>query len=421
MTANRWFVPAEEYLAATEDYAVVGESAYFVKNHLIDDPTYFDILDGALAEDPEARLIDVLDDPLFHGDIYGTGEGERLVYADVDRDSEEHRQLWKAAAKAGLLEEESAEIKEAKEKLFEHLSAQCHCCSDESSDEDEPSESKNEERAASIKETHERTGHVSSKMIDYVLKLESEQACRNVLTILSRQDRRKSQRPVMLLVGMIDKFSEGVKEGWLIGYDFYANNIIIKPYHADDRTQHPLGEKWDVDLPDDGVSWKGHPAVFAVDKLFELQTEIENNQNIEHQTDIKDESYSFKLLAYVSVGFWILKHWDAVASIKQADGTTPLKDEERRRIRAVGKAINAEAEKLPSPFSKQHQREASASSIPTMQYMQTMLEDCEMNVRRDALRAKDAGKENIAQNAAKLYEQLLGQLQSFNLDPERSL
>ena len=420
-TASRWFVPAEEYLAATEDYAVVGDSAYFVKNHLIDDPTYYDILDGALAEDREARLIDVLDDPLFHGDIYGTGEGERLVYADVDRDSEEHRQLWKAVAKAGSLEEESAEIKEAKKKLFEHLSAQCHCCSGESSDEDESPESKNEERAASIKKTHERTGHVSSKMIDYVLKLEREQARRNVLTILSRQDRRKSQRPVMLLVGMIDKFSEGVKEGWLIGYDFYANNIIIKPYHADDRTQHPLAKKWDIDLPDDGVSWKGHPAVFVVDKLFELQTEIENSKNIEHQTDGKDESYSFKLLAYVSVGSWILKHWDAVASIKQTDGTTPLKDEERRRFRAVDNAIDVEAGKLPFPFKKRHRQDVSASSVPTMQSTQRMLEDCEMNVRRDALRAKDAGKENVAQNVAKLYEQLLGRLQSFNLNPEKPL
>ncbi|KAL8860893.1 MAG: hypothetical protein Q9178_002648 [Gyalolechia marmorata] len=264
-TANRWFVPAEEYLAATEDYAVVGESAYFVKNRLIDDPTYFDILDGALAEDPEARLIDVLDDPLFHGDIYGTGEGERLVYADVDRDSEEHRQLWKAVAKAGFLEEESAEIKEAKEKLFEHLSAQCHCCFGESSDEDESSESKNKERAASIKETHERTGHVSSNMIDYVLKLESEQARRDVLTILSRQERRKSQRPRTC------------------------------PFHS-------------------------------------------------------------------------------------------------------GSSTNGKFRQAP--------------------YRPC---DCERNVRRDALKAKDAGKENVAQNAAKLYEQLLGQLQSFNLDPEQPL
>ncbi|KAL8782722.1 MAG: hypothetical protein Q9213_005146 [Squamulea squamosa] len=419
---SKWFAPADEYLAATEDYAVVGESALYVKNHLIDDPSYHN-LDGFLRGGPEPRLEDMLEHPLLYGDIFRDEDDARLVYADVDRDNEEHVQKWKDAAKAGVLEEESDRIKGAKKKLFDYLSTHYHYCAgthyhscvSEETDEDELPESESEQLRASIEKSHERTGHVSKRMIDYVLKLKEEGDRRDILTILSRQHRRKSQRPVLLLISMVEKFSKGVKEGWLIGYDFYNNNIIIKPYHAVDRTQHPLAEKWDVSLPEDGVSWKGRPAEFVTEKIH---SRLNPDKDLDSAGAI--DSYGYQLLVYYSVARWIFTHWDAVASIEPSHGGQPMGVDERKRLQKACETMVEQSENILFPYKRPEEEEkASASPMPTFQYMQTLLEDYEMNVRFDALKAKEAGKEDVARNVAKLYEQLLLQLQSFNANPEK--
>ncbi|KAL8766557.1 MAG: hypothetical protein Q9209_006700 [Squamulea sp. 1 TL-2023] len=407
---SKWFAPANVYLAATEDYAVVGESALYIKNHLIDDPTYHN-LDGFLHGGPEPRLVDMLEHPLLYGDIFRDEDGPRLVYADVNRDNEEHQRKWKNAAKAGVLEEESDKIKEAKKKLFEDLSTHYQYCASEESDEDKLPESNHEQLKASIEESHERTGHVSRTMIDHVLKLKDEGDRRDVLTFLSRQHRRKSQRPVLLLIGMVEKFSEGVKEGWLIGYDFYTNNIIIKPYHAVNTTQHPLAEKWDVDVPEDGVSWKGRPAEFVIKKIH---SRANPDKDLESADAIS--SYGYQLLAYYSIARWIFIHWDAVASIEPLMG-----EDERQKLRKACETMVEQSEDVLFPYKRPEKEGAWAKPMPTFEYMQTLLEDYEMNVRFDALKAKEAGKEDVAQNVAKLYEQLLLQLQSFNANPEKPL
>ncbi|KAI4255735.1 MAG: hypothetical protein L6R42_006591 [Xanthoria sp. 1 TBL-2021] len=388
-TAGKWFVPADEYFGSIEDYAVVGESVLFVKNHLIDDIYYRD-LDVYLPEDSEPKFIDVIDHHLYCGDLFSeldANEGPQLLYADVDRDNKEHQQLVKDAAKAGFVEAESKDVQEAKKRMLEYLNAPRHCCP---SDKHELSASEREERTAAMNkalkslEVEERmgsTGYIHKRMIEY--------------------------------------FTEGVKEGWLIGYDFYANNIIIKPYHAVDGTEHPLAEKWDIELPDDGVSWKGHPAEFVLDKMGQLLKEIDNNKNSDQESKLKTEIYGFKLLAYHTVTRWLLRHRDPIASVGSSEGDVP--EYNAHGLRVFCHTISEAAEKVPFPYKKQDKEKRPARPMPTFKYMQTLLEDYEGTVRQDALAAKKAGKEDVAQNVAKLYEQLLEQLRSFNLNPEKSL
>ncbi|KAL8809074.1 MAG: hypothetical protein Q9200_003745 [Gallowayella weberi] len=399
-TASKWFVPEEEFLARTEDYAVVGYSATWVKNHLLD--TY--------AYDVE----DVVNHPSMYGDIFGTEDGERLVYADVDRDNQEHQDISQDIVKGGFLEEDTDQ--ETTKKLFDSLSfiRTTQDIDSEDSAEDTQRKEKREKRAARMERMLKQTGYVSGRMIDYVLQLEGEENRRKVLAVLSRQNLRKVQRPIMLLIGMIDKFSAGVREGWLVGYAFNTHNIIIKPYHAD-KTEHPLAEKWDVELPDDGISFRGRPSAY-VSKLLEANSEIQKGYADE---ELKDPFLGFKLEVYYSAATWIADHWKALASIEQVDGDMPMTDE---GLLALDNMIWRIPEVKPSkPYHEtQYQQEVWENRLNTLQCMQKILEDNELSVRWDALEAQRGGKEAVAQKVAKLYEELLEKLQQFNQDPENA-
>ncbi|KAL8691518.1 MAG: hypothetical protein Q9224_004160 [Gallowayella concinna] len=399
-TASKWFVPDEEFLVRTEDYAVVGCPATWVKTHLLD--TY------------DALVVDVADHPCMYGDIFGYDHGERLVYADVDRDNQKHQNISQEIAKGGFLEEDID--RETTKKLFDALSViRRRDIDSEDSVEDTQPRTKREQRAARIERTLKQTGYVTRRMIDYVLQLEGEENRRKALAVLSRQNLRKIQRPVMLLIGMIDKFSAGVREGWLIGYAFNANNIIIKPYHAD-KTQHPLAERWDVELPDDGISFRGRPSAY-VSKLLEAYKEI---QKVQSDKDLEDPLYSHRMEVYTSAIEWITDHWRALASIEQVDGDVPMTD---GGLLALNNMIVRLPEVMPDkPYHKTpHLQETLANGMNTLQVMQKILEDNEGSVRLDALMAKQDGKEVTAQKVAKLYGELLEKLQQFNEDPENAL
>ncbi|KAL9626213.1 MAG: hypothetical protein Q9204_007488, partial [Flavoplaca sp. TL-2023a] len=131
-TASKWFVPEDEYLASTEDYAMVGESALFVKNHLSDNAAQR--LASHLSGISDPNFHDIIYHRLHDGDLYrshgGASLGPQLVYADVDRDNEEHQRLVKAAAIEGLVDEYSSVIKEELKKLTEFMHKHCPGCLD---------------------------------------------------------------------------------------------------------------------------------------------------------------------------------------------------------------------------------------------------------------------------------------------------
>lgn len=419
-TAGKWFAPPDVYFASIEDYAVVGESAVYVKNNLIEDPEHralavYDstpVCPGVRELHPDMGDIFRLfvDDEHNYGD-----EGLRLLYADVDRDNEEHQQRVKDAAMAGFVEAESTDVQKAIRGIVERWAMRAK---------HEQPEDIREERMAAHQEAFEdearrgTVGYIQKHLIDHVLGFKSEEDRRRVLMIISRQHRRKSPRPVLLLLGMIDKFSPGVKEGWLIGYDFYADHIIIKPYHAVEGTgsEHPLTEKWDIQLPDDGVSWKGHPVDFVAHQLPQLLKEIDDHEEREQESKSESRTHGFKLLVYHTVTRWIHRHWDALTNVEPAESEVAycsadeLEDFEDR--------IQAEAEKVTFTYQTPDKEDRL---MLLFKNMQRALEVLETAVQYEVHVAKEAGKEDVALNAAKLYERAVEQLQSFNLNPEKPL
>lgn len=420
-TASKWFVPPDVYFASIEDYAVVGESAVYVKNNLIEYPGHREMA----VYDSEPVCPGVRELRLCVGDTFrlfaddyddkDNDEGLRLLYADVDRDNEEHQQRVRDAAMAGFVGAESTDVQEAKRGIVEHWAM---------SDKHELPEDMREERMAKHEEAFENeaqrstVGYVPKQLIDYVLGLKSEEDRRRVLMIISRQHRRKSPRPVLLLLGMIDKFSPGVREGWLIGYDFYADNIIIKPYHAVDgtRTEHPLTEKWDIQLPDDGVSWKSHPVDFVAHELPQLLKEIDDHEEREQESKSKSQTHGFKLLAYHTVIRWIQRHWDAMTSVEPFESEVAYCSADE--LGEFEDIIQVEAEKVTFTYQRPDKEDPL---MPLFKLMQRSLEASEAAVQYEVHLAKEAGKEDVALNAAKLYERGVEQLRSFNLNPEKPL
>lgn len=226
---------------------------------------------------------------------------------------------------------------------------------------------------------------------------------------------RKLQRPVILLVGMVEKPSaeeSETKRGWAIVYNLYNNRVTVKPFLSD-KTHHPLAEKWDVDLPDDGISLTGHPSAF-VEKILQLQADIKSKK---HGRD--PLTYGSRILVYYLIAKWLVRHWKALTGIKKADDVAAMTDEELETVNEAKGIMLAKSARIELP-SKKQQRTAK-KAIRAFGFLLSDLEDYEMAIRSKAVRAKEAGNEAAAKNAAKLYSQLWEQLQAFDIDPEKGL
>ncbi|KAI4125505.1 MAG: hypothetical protein LQ338_004207 [Usnochroma carphineum] len=410
-TSSFWFVPDEEYFAATEDCAVVNEPASSARRRFFEDIVDFRD-DDTLVGEQEYRTTfnDEINDPLSYGDCYGFGVDIQLLYADVDRNDPGHKEIGKRAAKEGLREEDKEETEDVSEKLISNMLKCLHFREEV----DDGTKLSKEERRTKIIE-YLRIPHVglSARRVDYILGTKSEEERRELLSVFSGQYRRRTQRPVVLLVGMIDKYSTeelGSKEGWAVAYNFYDNHLVIKPFFAD-VNHHPLAEKWDMELPDDGISFRGRPSAFVA-KLLQLHEDLENKAHDENPI-----AYGYRMLAYYHVAWWVVEHWEALAEIKQVEGEAPMTDQQRTQVKDLMKLMLKVSANIEFPYKKQ--KPAERKSITSFKHLQVDLENLEDAIRSEAIEAKEAGNEAAANNAAKFYTKLLEQLQSFNMDPEK--
>ncbi|KAL8951830.1 MAG: hypothetical protein Q9222_002219 [Ikaeria aurantiellina] len=411
-TGNKWFVPDDDFLAATEDYAVVNASNTWVQSRLMD--AHMQHPDDCTCgkKKREHTFHHLIRYPVEYMDLFTGTVDTKLVYADVDRDDQDHRETCANNLKQGFLQEETEKTKEAKEKLLDHIETEWFGIeTDSEEDEDVSTEGK---KKLILKRFEECTrGAVPEDVVDYVLGLEDEEIRRGTMILLSNQRLHKTPRPVLFLLSMTHKFSKveaGLKEGWVAAYNPINNLIIIKPFTGS-KNKHPLAEKWTTELPDDGISFSGSPSSF-VRKFLELESQIDGQ---ELEKDLQNSGY--RLVVHLAVMDWIHAHWDALASIKPEDGKTTMTEDEDSKVHELTRRVAKAASKIP--LEVDDAEAAVKDPVPTMRYMQMMLEDYESRIRSEAVKAKDAGKGNAAENAAKLYGQLLEQLQSFNMDPEK--
>ncbi|KAL8974081.1 MAG: hypothetical protein Q9197_001676 [Variospora fuerteventurae] len=411
-----WFASDEEFFTAIEDYALVGRTVTWVREELQEKE---DILDDEFGYDSacydhEGRLRErklTFEDLILgwvpFGQNFSMLRDRQLLYGDVDYKDPAHKDVNIRIAKEGLFEEESEKSKEARKKLISHVTSISGETHGKHLDVDEDLVYRTVTRENREAEIFMNRDGISPTIVDYIIGLEEEGDRETILSVLSNQHLRKTQRPLLLLVDMVTPgpVTATGRTGWAIAYNFHEKRVIIKPC-VFDKGHHPLAEKWDIELPNDGICFSGHPSAL-VDKLLQLHADIKGKE------DEKDPlKYGFHMLVYHAVGSWLVRHWKSLAGMAEKHGNGALTDEKLRQSKEALTAIIEAAGCIEFPEVKEDPKPRRPSE--RFLFLQNDLEDCEEGYREEALGAKASGKEDLAKRMAELYSSVLGQLYAFN-------
>ena len=108
-------------------------------------------------------------------------------------------------------------------------------------------------------------GRLEEAINSRILIANSVEEKQELLNLMSGQIMRRTKRPVLTLVSMVNSKQTtevGETKGWVTGYDFIKDLVVIKPF-VSKKGKHPLGAKWYGDVAQDGVSFSGTPQEFA--------------------------------------------------------------------------------------------------------------------------------------------------------------
>ena len=393
-TAKRWFVPDIEYHRTAEDYALVQEQAETVRQELF---AYDNETDHQWVKSNDECFAQWLRQLRYSSGAFGcydfVVEG-KLVYADVDENDPEHKKMvYGRMAKESYLDEEGEKTAAVRKMLKKSLKKAWRRRDEDASDDEVPDMIKK----ASC------TTILNTELVDYLIQLKDKEATKVLLHVLSGQAKRKTPRPVMLLIGMVDKAQtdkRGLTEGWATGFDFVKELLIIKPFISK-KGHHPLGEKWHDNVANDGVSFTGAPAVFA-ENFVKLGAEVGGKTEID----------GLKLLVHTFVAQWILQQWEGFNSVKPEKWTD-----------GFAKSVRDAEEKIDGTLTKRkpviNQKTAEQKSpIEAFEYLANQLAREDLHFRCSALDARKGGNGKAAQNAAIFYERLVKDLKSFNENPD---
>ncbi|KAL9011869.1 MAG: hypothetical protein Q9173_003329 [Seirophora scorigena] len=403
-----WFGPDEEFFAAMEDYAFVGRSTSWAREAFQDSE---DLPEDDYGWDDDSdgdgklkrRFRDVMPGYLPYSSIWSDAQ---LLYADVDHKDPTHADINIRIAKEGLFEEETQKSKEAREKLIDHLTN--IACEKWGVNSDEPDFHMARKDLREREEQYLFMGSdsITPRTVDYLMGLEDGDR-EATLSILSKQHLRKTQRPVLLLVDIVTEgpMTPPGRTGWAMAFNFHENRVIVKPC-VFDKKHHPLAERWDIQLPDDGICFSGHPTAL-VDRVLQLHADIKGK---EYEKD--PSKYGFRMLVHHTVARWLVQHWKALAGIPKKGGNTALTDKKLAELEEAVKAIFDEAASIEFPETR-HETKTWRANEPFLR-LQRDLEACEEDYREEAIRAKAQGKEDLAKRMVELYSSLFEQLQAFN-------
>ena len=229
-TASRWFGPSHEFYASLDDYAVVQVQSAYVRQAKIHpdhgsnrvgfhEPSFSDIL-SSLRLNP----------------CYPFATEGQLVYADVDEENPKHKEdVYGRIAKEVPLdaESESESVKSARKHLIEHLATEWFKGGnpgtendDDNNDDDDVSEAHRLSRTKAMFAGMLQDGVIDDAVIEYILGAESEAAKRDLLNIVSSQTPHRSQRPVLVLIDLIDDMQSS--EATVVEkYCYYTQEAVV--------------------------------------------------------------------------------------------------------------------------------------------------------------------------------------------------
>lgn len=400
-TADRWFVPDHEYFHCSNDYALVRQPAALVREDLLEtDEATMHLGDADDTFLTEYHRTDY--EPCYEFAAHG-----RLVFADVDDEDPTHKEkVYGEWAKEIPAEEESEKAAETKKVIIKACVDVWFPAGDRSEGGENILQDERERWTVRDLKFLVRNGLLDEPIISHILTAKSVQEKEEILNLMSAQDKRPTKRPVLALINMIDSKQTtqvGETEGWVIGYDFVKELLVIKPF-VSKGGNHPLGGKWHGDVAQDGVSFSGTPLEFAK-AYVELGNAVEAGN--------KDNP--FKMLVHTIAAKWMGAFGTALVA---AYGT-----EFEQHLLATKEAkekIKNAMEEIKFPFVEKKKKEPTLAIEPFL-HLLTHIEAEEDLIRNAAVDAKAQGHEKIAQNAAKLYESIHKQIKAFNDNPSEDL
>ena len=435
-TAARWFVDDKEYYAKESDYALVDCSRKFVSHEIHEG-------NNESRSNYEADSISFRDLLQLYP-CYDFADPGRLLWADVDDTKPEHKsEVWKVLAEAK--DEDHLEDYKLVWNELKPILAKNYGDYDESDkDNDSSSASLASDDARQILDEHIYDGRIAKRLLSLILEhFKDGDKRQRLFELFTSRGGSTIKRPVMILVGMVDSMQNpnpGEKSGYAIGYDMLRDNIICKPFFSD-KDHHPLASSWYADFPvkypNDKIHFVKSTKTFVEDfikqsdeltldlkngKLKELpQIEVDGELIGDFDLDISNkESYAYLLTTMTVTAEFIKHHWDGLvgSNPEATEADTPtLLDKFCSAITNIKKVLSRMVVPVVVSTEKQHKQVC----LCAVEEIEWQLEEQEDYFRRAAITAKKQGQEKIAENAARLYEKIMGQLRAFNEDPEKDV
>lgn len=433
-TSRRWFAPDHEFQASLDDYAVCNAPSTYIRHAKTHADTGCNR--RRLRQCTFADMLLYLESNPCYAFV---GEGQ-LVYADVDDGNPKHQEdVYGRIAKEVPLDAdaESDVVKSTRNKLIEHLA-------EEWFGREKPARDLgDDDRYTSAKIEFDDmvlSGRIDDAVVGHILRTETEAAKKELLNIVSGQTGYQTQRPVLVLVDMIDDMQStemGVTKGWVIGYEFVRNLLIIKPFLST-KDQHPLGGSWYAPVEnDDGIIYSGSPEAFAEKYVLAAQKHQDTKTADLPSLPSASLPAAFKPFVHTVAAKWILHYYTALSSSPSATknfpnletlkiaisthqimlSTVPFPVQDKKSPLSVFSDALSSLAISSSSTATEKETDASGTRVwkfDTFIMIQHMLESEEGNIRAIALNAKNLGDEHVANRAAEIWEAILDLVREVN-------
>ncbi|KAI4162033.1 MAG: hypothetical protein LQ342_004345 [Letrouitia transgressa] len=379
-TATRWFVSDKDFDAADEDYAIVFERS-------ADARVEFRSHDDGYWRQRPRSFGEIADET----NCYLLAWKGRLLYADVDEAADPEHLKSIEKAREELLKEEAPGTEEARKGLVAHYleESKKHDDNEDYGYNFEPLFPNRRNKIEGFK------GEIGiGPCVEYCL-LQDVKTRKILLNLLTRQARRKSPRPVLLLLGMIDNRQStlwGRTEGFASAYDFETDEIISAP------------------APMTGL-------VSAVPR-FNSSSASSNSRN-PWGGDAKDlKDLGFKMMTYHHIALFVITWWNILAKNPDlAAGEETFTETKLEELKTAQAQVAEVMKKTKFPKQDKRVESVEQSSVNFFKKLRDKLERHENTIRSDALEAKYEGKEELAMSIAGFYEKLTSQLNDFIKNP----
>lgn len=390
-TAN-WFLPTSTWKRLTQDYALVLHPATPIRRELR--------MHDRLPYNHYRNLQDYADDWYDHRYRFLPCGSSNLVYADCDQGSSTHQALVKRWAEQTEAETEDPSIVEEKAKLIAAARAKFDFVYGATDNKPISSD------AAVLTDLRHQIGRERSWTIKYILKLPSRAAKESVLRLLSEQDRTKIVRPTMLVLDMLDSCQSstaGETHGWVSGYDFLTNVLVIKPF-VSRPDHHPLGDPWLArPVPNDGVSFRGSPQ-----ELVTLVTDDDHGFG-----PTASPAHPFSRLVRMEAASWVLEYAKALPiDTGSVEALASVYEEREDKTCDMYEATAFPNQRKEAPADHDEVKVLWEASLAG-------LESAEVEFRRAAVGARERGREGEVRNLVRVYERMVGELRALVEEPGR--